>query len=43
VADEALGKAVWVLMLKKLDNFTEKDHQTSLFCFFFGQCKKEKE
>jgi len=24
-------------------HFTEKDHQTRLFCFFFGRCKKEKE
>ncbi len=36
-------KAVWVMGLKKLDNFTEKDYQTRLFCFFFGRCKKEKE
>jgi hypothetical protein len=27
---------------QKKANFTEKDHQTSVFCFFFGRCKKEK-
>ncbi|OGS71664.1 MAG: hypothetical protein A3F91_12420 [Flavobacteria bacterium RIFCSPLOWO2_12_FULL_35_11] len=39
-AGEAVGKAVWMLGLKKFNNFTEKDHQTRLFCYFFGRCKK---
>jgi hypothetical protein len=35
--------AVWMLGIKKFNNFTEKDHQTRLFCYFFGRCKKVKE
>jgi len=31
-AGEVEGKAVWMLVLKKFNNFTEKDHQTRLFC-----------
>jgi hypothetical protein len=41
VVAEAAGKAAWMLGVKKFNNFTEKDHQTSVFCFFFGRCKKE--
>jgi hypothetical protein len=36
------AKAVWMLGLKKFINFTEKNHQTRLFCYFFGRCKKVK-
>jgi hypothetical protein len=42
-AGEALGEAVWVMWIKKFINFTEKNHQTRLFCYFFGRCKKVKE
>jgi len=27
-------------LVKKFNNVTEKDHQTRLFCYFFGRCKK---
>ena len=35
-----MAPGIWMRWVKGFNNFIEKEHQTRLFSFFFGQCKK---